>query len=175
MPIEQCNYPYESASHGIDFTSMPDDDFLYIFEGGSGAVLSASIAPSMLMLNDEERGGSLVAIADPANRAFNLALSTRLKDGSRHPDLFAAKFIGVALHHFARNGFRPDCLEAEWTPGGDNYNTFKDGMQTHRDKRDAVLATWTARIIAQYGFTRVEYHNIDVSLDKVGVLFYKEW
>lgn len=81
---------------------------------------------------------------------------------AKHPDMFAGKFIGIALSYFKGRGMDIWGCRGVWTPNSDNYEFFMHEYQRSADKVLAAKATWSAKRFAEYGYDNIEEDDISL-------------
>lgn len=176
MPTERPTYPYIPGDRGVplfDFMTTQGGEFTVT--GGSGRELNCTFGDRLMKVEDATYPRfHLSAVVDVLG-TLNLDLYPRLyHKGERHPDLYAAKFIAMALAYFERKRMAINGFFASWEKGGTNYEEF---MQAHkkegRNKIEAAAQTWSARTMARHGFTVVERVAISEDGEKVVALFSK--
>jgi hypothetical protein len=160
--VEQAGYPYVKGSHGIPFdTLMPGQ--IRSVESGSGRILDCGVNPGDIFAHDTRNKKLRLYATLAMDGTLNLNLQSRTVEGSKiilHPDLFAARFVGFALRNFELSGETVTGLMGLWFPDSVNYDAFHDALATTGDTVLAAQTTWTGRIAAQYGFTKIERGNV---------------
>ncbi|MEK7141040.1 MAG: hypothetical protein AAB800_00670 [Patescibacteria group bacterium] len=92
---------------------------------------------------------------------------------SRHPDLFANKFIGVTLDYFDSLQFDVNACQTSWydedlKENADNYHRFMTNYLRSRNKADAARQTWSGYALAEYGFTAITDDDVSIIADPTG-------
>jgi len=154
--VEQAGYPYVPGSHGIPFCELPLES-RGVVVGGSGKPLYYEAYRRRISAIDNTDGQMLGLFAKIFDGAMSLNLQTRLHDDNvviTHPDLFAAKFVKMALVNFQRYE-NIGCIVGKWHPGSVNYDAFQVAKAATGDALLAAKSTWTGKIAALNGYTEL--------------------
>jgi len=198
-------YPYVPGKGGIDFSSLlapiekAEDSIVgKEIKGASGGELILYANSLQLLVGEKEGlwkktsksnwlGASILGSYGEATLCFGLKSKKVIgmaegaeypiySSDSRHPDLYAKKFIGVALAYFDARGIKIDSIMGRWEKGGDNYNQYRAALAGIKDpnssqKVAAAKETWSGKTFMAYGFTDV--HNWSDSWDRIDFRFQK--
>lgn len=159
--VEQAGYPYIEGLYGIPFGQLLVGSEV-IVKSGSGRRLSCEMGRSRIHVLDEDEQ-MLGLSASVTSGVIKLNLQTRLNNGSQqgvHPDLFAAKFVGMALVNFRHHGVNVVSLIGKWHPGSVNYRAFQKTKVVTGDALLAAKSTWTGKIAALHGFTELNAEDL---------------
>lgn len=184
------SYPYEAGRCGIPF----DEVFSNISSGmntgeiygGSRRILSYGLSQGNILLTLDihdlkDPYYAMVGVLDTQQKILGFALNTKVKSQdlqfglgrTRHPDMFANKFIGIALSYFDSIGYAIHCCRAYWineekTSDAVNYYSFMRAFKRTGNKIEAARQTWTGRVLAEYGFHVSTEEDIQFSQDPTG-------
>ena len=174
--VEQAGYPYVEGSHGIPFFAMEEGESLEII-GGSGQVLSYYALPDTLYVFDPQEvlRNSLLAIASNGKLLLTLFPSPDgLHDTPRHPDLYAKRFIDVALAHFKKHGIKIDKHVSDWPSWTENYRQYERLIAQGADDEYAVNHTWIGKTLKERGFLPAVASDIQRNSKTMHVTYPKE-
>lgn len=181
------SYPYEEGQFGIPFVEIfsrinngkNGDEIV----GGSGRRLCYRLSRGRRLLNFQvfdldDLYYALESTLDMSDSVIGFSLNTKIKPSdiqfgigqTRHPDLFARKFIGVALEFFENLGYRINCCKAYWVNEemeeyADNYHSFMNAFRRTGNKAESARLTWTGRALAEYGFTAITDDDVHIIQD----------
>ncbi len=83
------------------------------------------------------------------------------KEKIRHPDMFAGKFVAVALTYFEQDGLVKGFSDV-WEEGRDIYIQFQDLRRIGLSKKQAALKTLPGKIYSKLGFSVASHVNEDI-------------
>lgn len=154
-------YPYVENSHGIPFFQMKEGEELVLISG-SGTVLSYNATLSELFVCATDNGSQteLYAGVDKGLLKFSLYPRKTIHEISGyHPDMFATKFIDVALRYFEDRQVSIGGCFADWYGGTNHteYHALKDGS---KGRVFAANNTWMGRKLIERGFETARDEDI---------------
>lgn len=174
MQAEKLFYPYIPGEYGIPFSDLIDEfkfkrkRFGFI-HGGSGAEMEFKFNGGLISVRDiahPDRG----MLARLAYGVASFNIQTRKLPTDRwenepdlHPDMFAAKFVSLALEYFQNEGEEVTACEGLWAKGSVNRETFLKELRIHGDHVMAARATWSGKLFSSLGFSRIERSDIEVA------------
>jgi len=170
--MERINYPFRPGSEGIPFKTVFDNYVHKINDGeiigGSGANLSYAIERGLLYVEDSVFGDRFMhAYVEDGFAQFNIRTKTSPLDTirhefpwPRHPDMFAKKFIGVALEHFKNDGIEIIGCIGVWEPNSDNHAIYTRELAVDGNRLRAAKATASAKMFAAHGFNKITSNEI---------------
>ncbi len=133
-------------------------------KGGSGRDLYVSLSNTEIYVSDKEIPWFQMN-AFVNNGVLSFDLHTRQSStGNVHPDFYAARFIKFTMNYFGTSGVEIKQFETYWINDSNSYETnyhqFVDYLTAHGDTKqnevEAAKQTWTAKVMAKYGFSEVE-------------------
>jgi hypothetical protein len=171
-------YPYTETG-GVQITELLHkgqiDYVSAIITGASGRILHFEASPKEVVLKETDINADYWMYANIDNlRYVSFDLHTRKHGtGSRlfyqpfdvHPDLFAAKFVGVCIDHFEKTG-EVQGLRGKWHSRGVNFKQFMTSYLQDHDKVKAAKSTWSGRTYASYGFGDISDDSIFMHIDQ---------
>ena len=83
------------------------------------------------------------------------------KEKIRHPDMFAGKFVALALAYFEQDGSIKGFSDV-WEEGRDLYIQFKDLRKKGLSKNQAALNTLSGKIYSKLGFSLASHVDEDI-------------
>ena len=119
--IEQKEYPLERGVKGIDFSNITSGHFV----SESGAELETRKGYGYMSIVDRKKNFELSAEVESGILKVRVYTKDRIT-GERHPDMYASKFVDVALSYFENQGVVIDEFRGIWTAGTDTYDKFMD-------------------------------------------------
>ena len=156
-------YPYVEGEYGINPTLLQPTETPRI-------ILSASGRPLNFWMTDKE---IYIGEVDPSIfRMFAhvargiLTLDLKTKDiafserPQRHPDLYAERFVNLALRHFQNCQTPVNFFRGDWKPGTDNFNSFMEAVALGQDNVTAARNTWSGKTLGKHGFSKISAENI---------------
>lgn len=182
--MERINYPYELGKAGIPFEKIfklqKEGRIAGIVDSGSGKKLNFRVEENLIEIRDAEFQYRYMR-ARVEDRAVNFSLyTTYLNKKSiedfpweRHPDLFADRFVGIALQYFEDRQVKIEICRDTWMPDSDNFIAYREELNRSGDKVKAAKNTWSGKIYAKYGFSEIGEKDIklgSVSEDSYCVL-----
>ena len=152
-------YPFSPGTSGIDFNQISNHDIRNVQTGyivaGSGNNLYYKTASNFVYVYDMYEGQP-VRMKASTSLDGKVAFDIRTKDFktvSKHPDMYAAQFIGFAFEYFINSGITPKGGRTTWQQGtSDNYQMFVDEYDKSKDKIKAAKSTWTGKVLKNFGF-----------------------
>jgi hypothetical protein len=174
--IESPSYPYTPERYGIPFDQIPASSEFFLVQGGSSRDLNCKVSRDVVSVEDVvEPWFEMDARVSP-HGVLTLHLATRSdkRNPANHPDFFASKFVDFAIGHFSSKGINIKKFNATWFewPGSTNYSQFMEHFTLTGDEEYAASQTWSAKVIAKHGFTKIE--SVKQSGKMVTALFVKE-
>lgn len=95
--------------------------------------------------------------------------SKGMRNGNRHPDIYAKKLLMRTLRYFESLGRTIDGIQALWTGlqyQRDNFDQyyaylsrFQNQQITEEMKIEAAKSTWTGRVTTSLGFTEIRVND----------------
>lgn len=174
--MERINYPFEPGNIGIHFEEVfknyTQGKIRGIITSGSGASINYKVAKDELYVEDFAFADRFMhARAEGEVAKFSLQTKTSPLDviitrgfpWQRHPDMFAKKFVGVALEYFKSNGIEITICKAVWYLNSDNHKAYTQELAIDNDKVRAAKATPSGQIFVSYGYNRINLEDISDS------------
>lgn len=165
--MEVQPYPYIPGEKGIPFEEIFSNFRNGVKAGsiqaGSGAELRYEIDTKLLFIQDRQYVDRLMG-ASVEEGVAKFEIQTRRSDldiirmnfpWERHPDMYASRFIGVALAFFEQNGEKVEACWGYWKPRGFNHQQFEEQLRVTGDLKTAALSTDSARMFGKYGYVGV--------------------
>lgn len=155
--LEQACYPYVESFYGIDFERINIGQRNKI-ESGSGryiGVVSSEVSGDFEFRVRDISAPDRYLIARtiyPKTIFFNLRTAESSNGASRHPDLFAARFVDFTFYNFEKMGKEINTWRAGWEPSSVNYKKYRELRRNGLSVEDAAAGTWTGRMAAKHGF-----------------------
>jgi len=155
-------YPFVKGIFGIPLEGLTAP-FHKNVKTGSGREVQCAI--------EEEGDKAWIEITDPKDDyimhavvrgdTMRMDINTRKKNGERHPDFFARRFLIFAYEYFLANGHKIDRISTFWPLSGSkfhsvNYEQYLEILKKGVSPENAVKATWAGRLAGELGFTEVE-------------------
>ncbi len=154
--IEQAGYPYVPDSHGIFLER--DGSGVSMIKTGSGEVVSYTVEQDYIEVKRGSLEPQMIAALLPGSQiAFSLKT---VKDGIRHPDMFANRFVRFALRNFELLGMDIQSMVGYWSPGSVNYNQFISTYEATHDLEIAARSTWTGKTAEKNGFGIIDKDSV---------------
>lgn len=178
---EAGGIPWDEIMNRVDIDPDSDDE-LPTVTGMSGQLLHYDIGE----YEEADQRRVCINIEDAASSCFYLDASVGMAKGDlvfrfntkgyqndpdrKHPDLYAARFVGKALQFFEeRWGVVPTHFTGSWSHEeghSDNFELFKKHYTAAETRGDSVFAarnTWSGKIMEeQYGFNDITRNDITV-------------
>ncbi len=145
--IEQHEYPVNRNGVGINFENLRDNKGALI--SASGRIIHSEISDNEIYL--EDGGYSMQATLGDDFLSFYI-YTKNIQTGKKHPDFFAAKFVGLAVNHFESKGLPIEKVRDVWPRWSDNYTMFMEEFENSQDKVEAAKSTWSSKVYEDLGF-----------------------
>lgn len=145
--IEQYEYPVSRDGGGINFENLRDNMGFLVSE--SGRIIQLEISNSEIYLED---GGFSMQATLGDNFLSFFVYTKNIQTGKKHPDFFAAKFVGLAVNYFESKGSPIEKVRDVWPRWSDNYTMFMEEFKKSQDKVRAAKATWSNKVYGDLGF-----------------------
>lgn len=159
------NYPYFPGSYGIPFGHVFGEIDLGLSRGdilgGSGRELEWNLDNSsgfvcFSIIDERNSHYQLSAVVSERPGQARFILFTKTKGSGRHPDMYAKKFIGVALNLFDDLGIEITHCLGDWYRGQTRiFDEFTDAFNSSQSKSLSAKETWAGRAFGEYGFTEI--------------------
>lgn len=154
-----------------------------VIKAGSGRLLKYSFYrgenDSMLKISDFLRGQyRLDFTLDIETKSIEFSLYTKLNkqdqpefaNASKHPDLYASRFIEAVLCCCCERGWQIDQVKSYWVKDrSDDFPIFEEDYKKHNDSAHAARKTSSASRWARYGFTEIDSKKIKVIKNNSGL------
>ena len=171
-------YPYIPGDRGIPFdalfTRAQSGERSGTFISGSNRKLDYLVMEDNISIADPE-GEIYIMAALVQEGVASFAMHTKNPENpdERHRDMYAAKFVGIALDYFKSRGHNiQHCIDS-WQPGTDTHKDFFDEYGKTGDKVSAAKSNWAGRTYMSNGFTEINESVINIFNDRVNVIFSK--
>lgn len=151
--MDQKDYPNEPGVGGIDFSNLKTGEII----SASGARIQAEVGYGFISLKDKDK--ELTAEVDDDGNLKLRAFTKDRETGIKHPDLYATKFIELALSHFEKQGIRITAFKDRWNEDTDNFEKFHDVLNRTGSKIEAALSNLPMPLIKR-GFTDISDEDI---------------
>jgi len=182
--MERIKYPYEPGKFGIPFEKI---DQLYKERrkkgkilSGSGRILICKIDKHSFGIYDSKlQERTMSAAVDDGIITFNLQTKNSDRDmrqefpWERHPDMFAKKFVGMALQYFGDKRIEIDTCRGSWGFLSENLRAYRRELKKSGDKVKAAKSTWSGQTFMGYGFTQIEEKDIEEKENYIQVDFHR--
>ncbi|OGH16456.1 MAG: hypothetical protein A3C30_04675 [Candidatus Levybacteria bacterium RIFCSPHIGHO2_02_FULL_40_18] len=172
MAVEMVTYPFVAGEKGIPFAQL-----LELSLGGKkSGEFTAESGRRMEYLFDD----SSISITDHGDETFVMGaavdegvaefvlITRRLNDRQRHPDMFAAEFVGFALMYLEEMRKHVTSIVDIWEQPSDNYKQFFQTYNISHDIVGAARSTWPGRTYARFGFVNIEEADVILPQDPMG-------
>lgn len=175
MTVEALrDYPYQEGERGIDFKTafeeMEEDGKMYLGEqrGGSGRPLLVKVTGGLIWVTDRANEDlRLVAKLTP-EKEVEFDIRTLGFEGSRHPDMYAARFVALALRRFGDvRAIRSVWPKKIGGPESSNYLQYAQLRAEGLGAKQAALGTWCGRVFSENGFGEVVEVDEERDMDQI--------
>jgi hypothetical protein len=170
--MERIKYPYEPGKFGIPFEKI---DQFYKEKRKKGKILSGSgrtlvceiYKNSFGICDSKFQERTMSALVNDGVVTFDLRTKKSDRDmrqkfpWERHPDMFAKKFVGMALQYFGDKGIEINTCRGSWGSFSDNLRAYNHELKKSGDKVKAAKSTWSGQAFIEYGFTQIEEKDIE--------------
>lgn len=164
--MERLVYPYEPGRAGIPFEEIfnfsRNGEKEGIVTGGSGRRLQYRIEDSLISIFDTKFGDrQMYARVEKRKARFGLTTKISQMDynkefpWTKHPDMFAKKFVGFALQYFRDMKIPVDICCGIWAPQSDNYKSYIKELEQSGDQVRAAMNTWSGQVFIGYGYSEI--------------------
>ncbi len=164
-------YPYNPGRGGINFDLLfkqaETEGNSGKFKAASGRDLSYTIKPYNIEVQDPPY--ILDAFVFSGIASFNLRTKIlpihdqEYNGVTRHPDMFAGKFVRLALDFFNSQDQQVGACESRWLPDSDNFAMFVDEFAKTGDLVKSAHVTWSGQNFALNGYSQLLEDNIWVA------------
>lgn len=154
----ETEYPYIAGRGGVDFGEIQrklgsEEFFSGVIDGGSGRKLVVTVAPNYLEVSDAIQPDLVLSCGLSEDAALRFNIRTKVDKSSRHPDLYAEKFVDLAIGHFQ---FAQKII-GNWlmeTNGSEstNFDSYMTQRRLGKPAEEAASCTWSGRVFGKYGF-----------------------
>lgn len=161
------DYPFVKGEKGFSFEELfkrkaNGENTGTIFTE-SGEELEYDISNSVLTIMDLRTEEFMLSSRNTyGTTSFSLRTRSRHDREKHHPDLFAKKFVKCAIEYFKANGRETNVCVGEWHAGSDNFETFINEYNKHKNSVEAAKATWSGKVFVELGYTKVDMVHIDL-------------
>jgi len=160
--IEAPRYPFIPGERGFPLEALLQSGWSTPITTESNNRLYMYQAERKIAIHDLGYCYRLMAEVDPNTDILQLNVQTlnpKVSD-KRHPDLYASKFVEVAVDYFRSQGIHIKHFLGEWKEGGVNYFQFFENLKKTGDPIPSARQTWTGHVIGRVGFTKIPEDSI---------------
>jgi hypothetical protein len=169
--MERLIYPYKLGKVGIPFEELfrlsRNGREEGVVVSGSGRKLAYEIKNTTLSVRDLEFPdrqlsakveGGIATFASQTRVTIQSNKNNSLR--TRHPDMFAGKFTGIALQYFGDTGININTCKGIWQYWSDNFISFNRVFGQSGDKVKAAKSTWSGQTFIKNGFSEISEKDI---------------
>ncbi len=159
--VEQSGYPYVEGRYGVQFHAMQEGEAINIL-GGSGRILKYNLFPEEIRVYDPDIDSPTELFANVSDGMIRFSLFPRLttsEESPYHPDLFASKFMDVAINYFRDVGIQITGCIADWYLGTNQQQYWRMREEGY-DREHSANSTWMGKKLIEKGFKPVSDEDI---------------